>query len=198
MIKKSIVKVLNFCSNLYYKTRNYYLTNFSLFFSKRINFPSNIYCKQKLYFTGSGSFEVGENSTFGYKPGGFYRYGSIEFQSRYSNSKIKIGNNISTNNNIFVCSANYISIGNNSLIGQNVTIMDFEAHSIDPTKRNEIGKIGEVILGDNIWIGNNVTILKNTKIGANSIVAAGAVVSGKFPANVVIGGIPAKIIKKIN
>ena len=75
--------------------------------------------------------------------------------------------------------------------------MDFEAHGIDSTKRNEIGKVGEVVLGDNIWIGNNVTILKNTKIGANSIVATGAVVSGKFPSNVVIGGIPAKIIKKL-
>jgi Serine acetyltransferase len=38
-------------------------------------------------------------------------------------------------------------------------------------------------------------ILKNTKIGDNSIVAAGAVVSGNFPDNVIIGGVPAKIMK---
>ena len=49
-------------------------------------------------------------------------------------------------------------------IGQNVTIMDFEAHGIDPSKRNKVGEIGEVIIEENVWIGNNVIILKNSKI----------------------------------
>ena len=51
---------------------------------------------------------------------------------------------------------------------------------------------------DNVWIGNDVTILKNTKIGSNSIVATGAVVAGVFPKNVIIGGIPAKIIRTLD
>ena len=42
-----------------------------------------------------------------------------------------------------------------------------------------------------------MTILKGTVIGKNSVVAAGAVVSGEFPANVVIGGVPAKVIREI-
>lgn len=52
-----------------------------------------------------------------------------------------------------------------------------------------------MIIGKNVWIGNNVTILKNSEVGDNTIIAAGAVVSGKFPANVIIGGVPAKTIK---
>jgi acetyltransferase-like isoleucine patch superfamily enzyme len=96
-----------------------------------------------------------------------------------------------------LCSANYIEIGDDTLIGQYVTIMDHEAHGIDPDKRRQIGGIGQVIIGKNVWLGNNVTILKNTEIGDNSIVATGAVVSGKFPTNVIIGGVPAKIIKAI-
>ena len=48
-----------------------------------------------------------------------------------------------------------------------------------------------------LYIGNNVIIPKNTEIGKNSIVGAGSIVSGKFPDNVIIGGVPAKIIKKI-
>ncbi|UBB91028.1 hypothetical protein J4771_06535 [Candidatus Kaistella beijingensis] len=75
--------------------------------------------------------------------------------------------------------------------------MDFEAHGIAPDRRNQIGDIGKVIIGENVWIGNNVTILKNTEIGNNSIVAAGAVVGGVFPENVIIGGVPAKIIKNL-
>ena len=91
----------------------------------------------------------------------------------------------------------FIKINDNVLIGQNVTIMDFAAHGTKPNeRRNNITK-GKVIINDNVWIGNNVIILKNTEIGKNSVVAAGAVVSGVFPSNVIIGGIPARVIKKI-
>lgn len=141
--------------------------------------------------------EFGKGCSFGYKMGGFHKGGSIEFQARYENSRIKIGNNIWTNNNIMICSVNYIEIGDETLIGQYVTIMDFEAHGIQPDRRRQIGEIGKVIIGKNTWLGNNVIILKNSEIGDNSIVASGAVVSGKFPANVIIGGVPARIIKKL-
>ena len=96
-----------------------------------------------------------------------------------------------------LCSANYIIIGDNTLIGQSVTILDHEAHGVAPDKRRQLGEIGKVIIGKNVWLGNNVIILKNSEIGDNTIVAAGAVVLGKFPANVIIGGVPAKIIKNL-
>lgn len=76
--------------------------------------------------------------------------------------------------------------------------MDFEAHGIHPDERSNVGEIGSVVIGENVWIGNNVTILKNSVIGENSIIAAGAVVSGVFAENVIIGGVPAKIIKKLD
>lgn len=118
-------------------------------------------------------------------------------QARNSNSEIIIGNDVAINNNVLLCSAKYIEIGDGSLIGQNVTIIDHEAHGIKPENRRQVGVIGEVIIGKNVWIGNNVTILKNSFIGENSIVASGAVVTKKFPPNVIIGGVPAKIINYI-
>lgn len=129
--------------------------------------------------------------------GGFHHCGSIEIQPRYIKSYIKIGNNVSTNNNIFICAANYIEIGDDTLIGQGVTVMDHEAHGIPADKRRNLGEVGQVIIGKNVWIGNNVTILKNSEIGCNTIVAAGSVVTGRFPANVIIVGIPAKIIRDL-
>ncbi len=146
---------------------------------------------------GAGIVEIGERCSFGYKLGGFHRGGSIELQARNKEARIKIGNNISTNNNIMLCAANYIEIGDNTMIGQYVTIMDHEAHGINPNERKKVGVIGKIIIGQNVWLGNNVTILKNSEIGDNTIVATGAVVSGKYPADVIIGGIPAKIIKNL-
>lgn len=163
----------------------------------RIIYNKTPLVQQIIICNGKGVVTIGENCSFGYTMGGFHRGGSIELQARYKNARIKIGNNVATNNNIMLCAANYIEIGDDTLIGQYVTIMDHEAHGIEPNKRRELGEIGKVIIGKNAWLGNNVVILKNSEIGDNTIVATGAVVSGKFPANVIIGGLPAKIIKSL-
>ena len=177
---------------------NFVIPNLKPILLKKIKFAnSQPLFYQKTLITGSGTVEIGGHCTFGYKPGGFHYGGSIEMQPRYMGSIIKIGNNVATNNNLFFCAANYIEIGDDSLIGQNVCIMDHEAHNIDPLKRRQLGIIGKVIIGKNVWIGNNLTILKNSEIADNTIIATGAVVSGIFPANIIIGGVPAKFIKTL-
>lgn len=173
------------------------LPNFLLFINKKVLFESLPIPAQLILINGPGLLTFGINCNLGYKLGGRNRDGAIELQCRARNSRIIFGNNINTNNNIFICSQNLIKIGDNTLIGQNVSMTDFEAHGTHPNKRNELGVIGEIIIGKNVWIGSNVTILKNTNIGDNSIIATGSVVIGTFPANVIIGGIPAKIISNI-
>ena len=54
-----------------------------------------------------------------------------------------------------------------------------------------------IVLGKNVWVGSNSTILQGVTIGDNAVVAAGAVVAKDVPSNVVVGGVPAKIIKII-
>jgi len=199
LFKKIIIKIIYLYRRLYKLLFYFFTPNLRTIIRHRIKFTHKISSfNQITLFRGNGIVEIGKNCSFGYKLGGFYRGGSIELQPRYKNSFIKIGNKVATNNNIFICAANYIEIGDNVLIGQGVCFMDSEAHGIQPDKRREIGEIGQIIIGNNVWIGNNVTILKNSEIGANCIVAAHAVVSGKFPNNVIIGGVPAKIIKRID
>ncbi|MEP7229599.1 MAG: acyltransferase [Ginsengibacter sp.] len=181
-----------------FKVFNFILPNLRQIFRKKLIYREIPSCQQKTIINGEGTVDIGNRCRFGFKYGGFHKKGRIEIQPRYKDAVIKIGNGVSTNNNIFICSANNIEIGDNSLIGQNVTIMDFEGHGIHPNNRQQVGKIGSVIIGKNVWIGNNVTILKNSEIGDNTIVATGAVVAGKFPANVIIGGVPAKIIRNID
>ncbi len=178
---------------------NFYLTNLFALYQKRILIENRVpKCNQKLLISGKGKFIIGDKCVFGYKLGGNFHFGLIEIQPRYLNAVIEIGSNVITNNNLLICCANRVTIGKDSLIGNGVTILDHEAHNIEPSKRREIGEIGTVSIGENTWIGNNVLILKNTIIGDNTIVAAGAIVSGIFPENVIIGGIPAKIIRNID
>lgn len=182
-------------------TRNYrrllYFVFPNIFTKARYSYSSFPDFQQKTLITGKGTVTIGQKCGFGYKLGGFWSNGSVEIQPRSKNAKVNIGNSVHTNNNIFICAMESISIGNYTRIGQNVCIMDFEAHGTNPLERSRVGEIGIVEIGENVWIGNNVTILKNSIIGKNTIVATGAVVNGRFPENVIIGGIPAKIIKTL-
>lgn len=56
---------------------------------------------------------------------------------------------------------------------------------------------GAIRVGKNVWIGSHATVLQGVTIGDNAVVAAGAVVVKDVPANAVVGGVPAKIIKHL-
>ncbi len=88
-----------------------------------------------------------------------------------------------------------ISIGKNCQIAWGVTISDHDFHK---TYKNGIQNIetSPVKIGDGVWIGMNATILKGVTIGDNSIVAAGALVIRNVPANTMVAGVPAKIVKE--
>ena len=88
-----------------------------------------------------------------------------------------------------------IEIGDNALIGQQVVIATLN-HDLAPDKRANMIP-APVKIGSNVWIGAHATILAGVTIGDNAVVAAGAVVTKDVPANVVVGGVPAKIIKTI-
>lgn len=117
---------------------------------------------------------------------------------------IEIGDNTMLNG---VCITSYkqVIIGKNCQIASSTLITDTDYHPINPIIRekevlgykinfNEVNK-KEVIIGDNVWIGWGAIILKGVHIGDNSIIAAGSVVVGNVPANVLIAGNPA-VIKK--
>lgn len=177
----------------------YVLTKSKITLSGNLYVSKDVKFYQKTEIYGNGSLEIGKNSTFGVNVGGGFKSGYIEIQPRTENSKIVIGNNVAINNNAFICASNYIEIGDDVLIGRNLSMTDFEAHGTSPNDRKKLGKIGKIIIESNVWIGNNVTILKNVHIGVGCVISSGSVVlSGEYPPNSIIGGNPAKIIKQIN
>ena len=111
------------------------------------------------------------------------------------------GKNISVGDNVFINSGckfqdqGGISIGDMSLIGHNVVLATLD-HGLDSERRSYLSP-APIRIGKNVWIGSNVTVTRGVTIGDNSVIAAGAVVTGDIPANVVAGGVPARVIKTI-
>ena len=89
-----------------------------------------------------------------------------------------------------------IFIGDDALIGHNATLCTLN-HLPDPEQR--AGMTAKPIhIGKKVWLGANVTVLQGVTIGENAIVAAGAVVTKDVPANAIVAGVPAKLIKMID
>ena len=113
-----------------------------------------------------------------------------------------VGKNIVLGKNVFInhaCSfldLGGIEIKDNVMIGPRVNITS-ENHPINPKKRKTMVP-ARVVLEENVWIGAGATILPGVTIGRNSVVAAGAVVNKDVPANTVVAGVPARVIKQLN
>lgn len=112
---------------------------------------------------------------------------------------LKIGNNVSVHDNCYLDASGGISIGNNVSIAHASSILSFE-HTWDdsdiPIKYNPI-KSSQVKICDDVWIGCGVRILSGVKLKSRSIVAAGAVLTKCFDSNVILAGVPAKVVKNI-
>lgn len=116
---------------------------------------------------------------------------------------IKIGNYVSFTDFDHISCIDYVEIGDGTLLGRNVYISD-NSHGdtgvnilgIPPALRPLKSK-GPVIIGKNVWIGRCVSILSGVTIGDNAIIGANSVVNKDVPANCVVAGSPARIVKTI-
>ena len=88
-----------------------------------------------------------------------------------------------------------IIVGDGALIGHHVVLATLN-HDIAPARRGNIHP-APILIGKNVWIGANATVTAGVTIGDGAIIAAGAVVTKAVPPNVVVGGVPARIIKRI-
>ena len=125
--------------------------------------------------------------------------------SVFTYSSMYVGNNVSIGYHAdFVATRSKIIIGDHVIFGPHVSIrggdhrFDIPGRFIDSIKDEDKAPENDadvVFEGDN-WIGMNVTILKGVTVGFGSIIAAGAVVTESVPANSIVGGVPARVIKK--
>ena len=162
----------------------------------------NLYGVPVIFKKGGSKLSIGENCTI--KSSFLSNLVGLSQRTiivtRTEEAKIEIGNNVGISG-ATIYARKGISIGDNTLIGGNVKIFDNDFHPIEVEARNIDDKDAivtrEVVIGKDCFIGCNVLILKGTKIGDGSVVGAGSVVCSEFPSGVVIGGNPARVIKKL-
>ncbi|QFG47627.1 sugar O-acetyltransferase [Lapidilactobacillus dextrinicus] len=111
---------------------------------------------------------------------------------------ITIGDNFYANMDCIFLDVNRVTIGNNVMVGPRVGFYT-AGHPIVADIRIEDLEFGSpIVVEDNVWIGGSAVILPGVTIGKNAIVGAGAVVTKDVPANSIVGGNPAKVIRMIN
>lgn len=108
---------------------------------------------------------------------------------------IYLGKDVFINRNAMFVDLGGIYIGDQALIGPNVTLVSVN-HMENPESRRNL-KCAAVRIGKGAWLGANVTVLPGVTIGNHAIIGAGAIVTKDVPANMVAVGTPAKVIRKI-
>lgn len=112
---------------------------------------------------------------------------------------MKIGDNVAIGEYSYIGGAGGVIIGSDCIIGQYFSVHP-ENHNFSKSniliREQGVNRAG-IKIGRNCWIGAKVTICDGTNIGDNCVIAAGAVVTGNFGSGQLIGGVPAKVLKKI-
>lgn len=157
--------------------------------------------------TGAQYITIGEYSGF---DDNLHLMAWDKFGKQSFSPNITIGSHCNFGAYNHITCSNRIVIGNGTLTGKWVTITDnnhgaynlnnpmdiSEWRNLSPAFRTVTSK-GAIIIGNNVWIGDKATILGGVTIGEGAIVAANSVVTKDVPPYCIVGGNPAKILKRL-
>jgi acetyltransferase-like isoleucine patch superfamily enzyme len=129
-------------------------------------------------------------------------YGSQQFDP-----KIVIGDYVCFSDTVHISAISSITIGRHTLFGSKIYVSDHN-HGIyggelqscpdEPPAQRILGGGGPVVIGENVWIGDNSVIVGPVNIGNGAIIGANSVVRENVPANTIVAGAPAKLVKVFN
>lgn len=190
MIVKIIRKIVFFCQSLN-SMIGYKLFGINYICSK-LEMSDSYICGRLLQEYGA---KLGQDINF--KGGIIIDNASGDQDATNGFSNLSIGHQCYIGKKTFFDLPDKIIIGNEAVISANVSIFTHADCGNRLMGKHFQRRTGSVIIGRGTWIGANTTILCGVTIGDGCVVAAGAVVTKDVPANSLVGGVPAKLIKKL-
>jgi acetyltransferase-like isoleucine patch superfamily enzyme len=116
-------------------------------------------------------------------------------------AQIRIGADVGISGGV-ICAAVSVDIGDRCLLGADVQITDTDFHPVSPINRRfetqpkHIASAA-VVVEENVFLGAGVRILKGVRIGRNSVVGAGSLVTADIPSDVIAAGVPARVLRSL-
>jgi acetyltransferase-like isoleucine patch superfamily enzyme len=116
---------------------------------------------------------------------------------RCHEGEVRIGSKTVLGQECTISAYQHVSIGEQCILADRVMLIDFDHNVAEVERPIRVQGIykRDVRVGNNVWIGFGAQILRGVTVGDNAIVGAGAVVTKDVPANAVVGGVPARIIR---
>lgn len=112
------------------------------------------------------------------------------------NATLYIGRNSGIRGVNFIVKDGKITIGRNCMFGYGIMLRNFDGHKILDGEGNVTNSPRDVVIEDHVWLCERCTVLKGVTIGADSVIAYGAVVTKDCPQNSIIAGNPARVVKQ--
>ncbi|ASV10810.1 DapH/DapD/GlmU-related protein [Leptospira santarosai] len=171
----------------------------------RIEKGSSVFGKIIFYRFPGSVIRIGENFTSisnSFRASASTIFSPTRFKTLSPSAKILIGNDVGVNGLSITARSKSVIIGNGVMFAPNVTIMDSSFHALWPPEGRltnpDFESDDDVVIGNNVWLGSQVIVLKGVKIGNNSVIGAGSIVTKSIPENCLAVGNPAKPIRFLN
>jgi acetyltransferase-like isoleucine patch superfamily enzyme len=115
----------------------------------------------------------------------------VRLHLRAPGALIEIGDGSFVNHRSELVAHERVVLGSGCLLAWDVLLLDSDSHAVDGRPHT-----APVVLGDRVWVGCRATVLKGVTIGDGAVVAAGSVVVGDVPARALVGGNPARVLRR--
>ena len=184
-----IVRLSQFISPLVRNVTNAAnLLNAQLRLLGKARVPLSVRVAGRVCVTGDGQLILGQSVTL---------RGTVvpvEFGT-YASGRIEIGDRTFINYGSSIAAHDLVKIGADCHIGHYTFIMDNNQH--DVVRHLELPPSAPVIIEDHVWIGSKAVILPGVRIGHNSVVGAGSIVTNDVPPYCVVAGNPARVLRHL-
>jgi acetyltransferase-like isoleucine patch superfamily enzyme len=149
------------------------------------------------YVAGTGEMHIGDDTLLDGKS-------SFSFAARFSDRPtLRIGSRTYVGHQCTFTVAMGVTLGDDCYVASGCMFMDSPGHPLDPGRRlahlpPDPEQVRPIVVKNNVWVGSQAIIMPGVTVGEGSVVAARSVVTSDVPPYTVVGGTPARVLKRLD